>query len=105
LFDNYCDKPDAFARCLVARLRPETRIFQSIKGNDLCKICAVDYEISPFRSNGQASVEDVGASDGGGLDLLLRDKNSALPIIGKIKAPAISIFFLEPMPGWCMPLN
>jgi hypothetical protein len=84
---------------LVARLRPETRIFQSIEGNDSCEICAVDYEIIPFRTTGHASFEDgkVGTSGGGGLDLLLQDKHSGLPIIGEIKSPGDVNLFLALM--------
>jgi hypothetical protein len=55
----------------------------------------VDDEISPFRTTGGASFEDTatGTSGGGGVDLLLGDRDGSL-LIGEIKAPGDSTLFL-----------
>ncbi|MDC0265707.1 hypothetical protein OAK32_01345 [Mariniblastus sp.] len=53
----------------------------------------IDYEISPYRKTGKASMEDgrVGTSGGGGIDLILHDGKQY--IIGEVKAATDTDFF------------
>ena len=91
--DRYRDQQDAFARCLAARLG--SMAWYSLGGVLPIEFQAVDYEISPFRTTGRASFEDgkIGTSGGGGLDLLLRDREDAI-WIAEVKAPGDSTVFL-----------
>jgi hypothetical protein len=57
----------------------------------------VDYEVSLFRTTGGATFEDgkAGTSSGsGGMDLLLQDSESRIPIVGEIKASTDRDLFL-----------
>lgn len=91
--DRYRDRQEAFARCLAARLGAAA--WHSLGGVLPIEIQAVDYEISPFRTTGRASFEDgtVGTSGGGGLDLLLRDREGAV-WVAEVKAPGDSTVFM-----------
>jgi hypothetical protein len=91
--DRYRDRQEAFARCLAARLGDSS--WHSLGGVLPIELQAVDYEISPFRTTGRASFEDgtVGTSGGGGLDLLLRDREDGV-WVAEVKAPGDSTAFM-----------
>lgn len=60
------------------------------------QVKAVDYEISPFRTTRNARFENgvESASGGGGIDLLLKDCSTGVPIVGEIKADTDRDLFL-----------
>ncbi|MCA9123652.1 MAG: hypothetical protein H6822_02485 [Planctomycetaceae bacterium] len=95
--DAYYGKSQPFAKCLQAFLRRNMTGHQlSLPDDAAAGFSFVDYEISPFRTTGGAAFEDgkVGASGGGGVDLLLRDDGSGLPVVGEIKADTDRDLFL-----------
>jgi hypothetical protein len=93
-FNAYINRPGKFARCVVARLKQYNGNAVSVPGYEQVQV--VDYEISPFRTTGAAQFENgkAGTSGGGGIDLLLRESESGVPVIGEIKAPTDSDLFL-----------
>lgn len=94
--DAYREDQAAFAHCLVARMTDATENAWYSLGSKLrSDLQVVDYEISPLRTTGGASFEDgkIGTSGGGGLDLLLRDREDAI-WIAEVKAPGDSNLFL-----------
>lgn len=95
-FAAYDSIPDQFARCLVSRLRPSENRSHAVSSLSSCMVRAIDYEISSFRTTGGACFEDgqPGSTGAGGIDLLLRNEVSGLPVIGEIKAPGDADFFL-----------
>jgi hypothetical protein len=95
-FSHCLDLPDAFATCLVARLRPANGQSHEVLGVSPCTIRAVDYDISPYRTTGHAVFEDGSDSNcgTGGIDLIAQDCNTGHPIICEIKSPGDSNSFL-----------
>jgi hypothetical protein len=91
--DQYRHDPNRFALCLAARLAAFRIVL--VDGESPREIQFVDDEISPFRTTGGASFEDTttGTSGGGGVDLLLGDRDGSL-LIGEVKAPGDSTLFL-----------
>lgn len=77
-----------FAKFLQAYLRNRGAGRKVRYETSECEFEFVDYEISPWRTTGKASLEDgkVGSSGGGGVDVLLSSTNTNAPVIAEIKA-------------------
>ena len=92
----YANRTNVFAKCLVARLRPNATYDPvAIEGGDSVRV--IDYELSLFRTTDGAAFEDgkAGTSSGsGGMDLLLQDSVTRIPVVGEIKAPTDRDLFL-----------
>lgn len=92
----YANHTSVFAKCLVARLRPNVT-YDPIEIEDGNAVHVIDYELSLFRTTGGAAFEDgkTGTSSGsGGMDLLLQDNETRIPVVGEIKAPTDRDLFL-----------
>lgn len=96
--DKYLRDSTQFAKCLQARLRSTQGTLHSLECDTGSSVSFsfVDYEISPFRTTGHGMFENrkVGSSGGGGVDLLLREEATGIPIIGEIKAATDRDLFL-----------
>jgi hypothetical protein len=93
---DYANQPNAFAKCLVSRMRPNAT-FDPTLIEDGKSVRVIDYELSLFRTTGRAAFEDgkAGTSSGsGGMDLLLQDSETRIPVVGEIKAPTDRDLFL-----------
>lgn len=93
---DYANQQNVFAKCVVARIRPNANYDPvTIRGGPQIRV--VDYELSLFRTTGGATFEDgkAGTSSGsGGMDLLLQDDTTRIPVIGEIKASTDRDLFL-----------
>jgi hypothetical protein len=94
-----------FAKCLKARViqdcidcdinRP--MLTYSVVEHPELNFNFVDFEISPYRTTGNAKFSDKSEGTGngqGGLDLLLCTTNDAVPVVGEIKAERDTNIFL-----------
>ena len=88
--DNYPVNKNIFAKRIVALLRDD----KTRKNPSSLKY--LDYEISPYRTTGGASMEDgtpASKSGGGGIDLLML--SGEVPILGEVKSKGDTDFFLS----------
>lgn len=92
----YANQTSVFAKCLAARLRPNATYDPvAIENGDSVRV--IDYELSLFRTTAGVAFEDgkPGTSSGsGGMDLLLQDDETRIPVVGEIKAPTDRDLFL-----------